>query len=40
MARYIYGKFKASTVPQIEKNDFHSLSMFLGAYLLYEEDSN
>lgn len=40
MARYIYGKCEAATVPQIEKNDFHSLSMFLGAYLLYEKDSN
>lgn len=35
MAKYIYGKFKAQTVPQTEVNDFHSLSMFLGAYLIY-----
>ena len=38
MKKYIYGKFNAATVPQTEINDFHSLSMFLGAYLLYSEN--
>lgn len=38
MARYIYGKFEAATVPQTEINDFHSLFMFLGAYLFYSEN--
>ena len=35
MKTYIYGKFSADTVPHAESNEFHTLSMFLGAYLSY-----
>lgn len=40
MRTYIYGKFSADTVPHIESNEFHTLSMFLGAYLIYCKTSN
>lgn len=38
MKRYIYGKPSSDTALQAEKNDFHSLSMYLGAFLFYLED--
>ena len=34
-AKYIYGKYSPDTVPHEEFNEFHALSVFLGAYLLY-----
>lgn len=34
-AKYIYGKYSPDTVPHIEYNEFHALSVFLGAFLLY-----
>lgn len=34
-AKYIYGKYSPETVPHEEFNEFHALSVFLGAYLLY-----
>lgn len=40
MRTYIYGNFSADTVPHIESNEFHTLSMFLGAYLIYCKTSN
>ena len=39
MKTYIYGPFSADTVLLEEINDFHTLSMFLGAYLTYSESS-
>lgn len=38
MGKYIYGKFSADIVPQSLSNEFHSLSMFLGAYLMYSKE--
>ena len=40
MKRYICGKIEAATVPQEEINDVHSLSMFIGAYLVYSGKPN
>ena len=40
MKKYIYEKFNADTVPHMESNEFHTLSMFLGAYLVYSETSS
>lgn len=37
MRTYIYGKFSPDTVPHNESNEFHTLSLFLGAYLSYCE---
>ncbi len=37
-SRYIYGSYSADNVPRCECNEFHSLSVFLGAYLAYSED--
>lgn len=34
-AKYIYGKYSPDTVPHEEYNEFHALSVFLGAYLVY-----
>lgn len=34
-AKYIYGKYSPDTVPHEEYNEFHALSEFLGAYLVY-----
>lgn len=34
-AKYIYGKYSPDTVPHEEFNEFHALSVFLGAYLIY-----
>lgn len=34
-AKYIYGKYSPDTVPHEECNEFHALSEFLGAYLVY-----
>lgn len=39
MKTYIYGPFSADTVPLEETNEFHTLSMFLGAYLMYSGSS-
>lgn len=36
-AKYIYGKYTPETVPHEEFNEFHALSVFLGAYLVYCE---
>lgn len=33
--KYIYGKYSPDTVPHEECNEFHALSEFLGAYLVY-----
>ena len=33
--KYIYGKYLPETVPHEEFNEFHALSVFIGAYLLY-----
>lgn len=38
MGKYIYGKFSADIVPHSFSNEFHSLSMFLGAYLMYSQE--
>ncbi len=35
MKKYVYGKFNPDDVPQIEQNEFHTLSFFLGLYLDY-----
>ena len=35
MKKYIYGNYDAQIVPHIEINEFHTLSVFLGAYLVY-----
>lgn len=40
MKTYIYGKFTSDTVPYMESNEFHTLSMFLGAYLSYCQTAN
>lgn len=39
MKTYIYGKIDPNEVPYRESNEFHTLFMFLGAYLIYSETS-
>ncbi len=38
MKKYVYGRFSSDDVPQVERNEFHTLSFFFGLYLDYKEN--